>query len=186
MRPPDDNNRPKGICDSQTYPRSTKTQKTTGNKEGLLKSGAPGVKIGLQLERKIAPTSPVILLAEDDKEMRTLLAQALRAACYRVSECVDGWNLLEHLRCFILPDSRRHDQVDLVISDIRMPGLTAFEILEGVEDTDGFPPIILITAFGDADTHTQAEKFGAVAILDKPFEIDDLLAKVRKIVPFSK
>jgi len=133
-----------------------------------------------------ATSPPCVLLAEDDKEMRTLLAQALRTAGYRVSECVDGWNLLEHLRSFILPDSREHDQVDLVISDIRMPGLTAFEILEGVQDTDGFPPIILITAFGDEDIHAQAEKFGVAAMFDKPFEIDDLLGEVRKIISLSK
>ena len=126
------------------------------------------------MRRRNTTKSPVILLAEDDKEMRSLLAQALHSAHYSVSECVDGWNLVEHLRSFILPDSREHDQIDLMISDIRMPGLTAFEILEGVEDTDGFPPLIRITAFGDEETHVQAEKFGVAAIFDKPFEIDDL------------
>jgi DNA-binding response OmpR family regulator len=46
--------------------------------------------------------------------------------------------------------------------------------------------MVLITAFGDEDTHIQTEKFGAAAMFDKPFEIDDLLAKVRQIVPLSK
>jgi len=183
VRPPDNNNRTTGIPDSQTHSRSTETQETTGNnKKGLLESDATNMKTGQRLERKTAMNSPIILLAEDNKEMRTLLAQALQTACYRVSECVDGWDLCEHLHSFILPDSSKHDQVDLVISDIRMPGLTAFEILEGVEDTDEFPPIILITAFGDEDTHAQAEKFGVAAIFDKPFEIDDLLEKVHKIL----
>ena len=133
-----------------------------------------------------ATSPPHILLAEDDKEMRTLLAQELSTAGYRVSECPDGWNLLEHLSSFILPDSRKHEKVDLVISDIRMPGLTGLEILEGVQETNGIPPMILITAFGDKDTHVQTEKLGATAMFDKPFEIDDLLAKVRQIVPLSK
>lgn len=138
-------------------------------------------------KKNVTATSPPhILLAEDDKEMRTLLAQSLRTAGYRVSECPDGWNLLDRLSTFILPDSRKHEKVDLVISDIRMPGLTGLEILEGVQQTNGFPPMVLITAFGDEDTHAQADKFGAAAMFDKPFEIDDLLAKVRKIVPLSK
>lgn len=139
-----------------------------------------------RLHGNIAATdSPVILLAEDDKEMRTMLVQALREANYRVIECVDGWNLLEHLHSFIIHNSREHNQVDLVISDILMPGLTAFEILDGVDDSDGFPPTILITAFGDEDTHAQAEMFGVAAVFDKPFEIDDLLAEVQRIVPIS-
>jgi DNA-binding response OmpR family regulator len=133
-----------------------------------------------------AASPPHILLAEDDKEMRTFLAQSLRTAGYRVSECPDGWNLLEHISSFILPDSRKHEKVDLMISDIRMPGLTGIEILEGIPQTNGFPPMILITAFGDEDTHARAEKSGAVAMFDKPFEIDDLLAEVHKIVTLSK
>lgn len=133
-----------------------------------------------------ATNQPHILLAEDDKEMRTLLAQSLRTAGYRVIECPDGWSLLEHLSSFILPNSRKHKKVELVISDIRMPGLTGLEILEGVQQSNGFPPMILITAFGDEDTHARAEKSGAAAMFDKPFEIDDLLEKVHKIAPLSK
>ena len=184
MRPMDNNKRAKEMFDSQTNPRSTKTTNIGSDKRSLHEGDATDANTGQRPERNVAATNwPVILLAEDNQEMRILLAQTLRAAGYRVSECIDGWNLLKHLHSFILPDSQRHDQIDLVISDIRMPGLTAFEILEGVEDTDGFPPIILITAFGDDDTHAQAEKFGVAAIFDKPFEIDDLLETVRKIVP---
>jgi CheY-like chemotaxis protein len=129
---------------------------------------------------------PVILLAEDDKEMRTMLAQELRISGYRVAECPDGWNLLEQLGSFVLPNPIEHEEVDLVIFDIRMPGITGLEILEGLHQAEGFPPIILITAFGDEKTHLQEEECGAAAMFDKPFEIDDLLAKVRKIMPLSK
>jgi CheY-like chemotaxis protein len=121
---------------------------------------------------------PIILLAEDDKEMRTMLAQVLRTAGYKVVECPDGWDLLEYLGSFVLPNPLEHKEVDLVISDIRMPGITGLEILEGLQRAEGFPQIILITAFGDKKVHAQAEKYGAAAIFDKPFEIDDLLTKV--------
>jgi DNA-binding response OmpR family regulator len=66
-----------------------------------------------------------------------------------------------------------------------MPGITGIEVLRGLPPGRGYPPVILITAFGDKKTHRQAEQFGAIAIFDKPFEIDDLLAKVRKIVPLE-
>lgn len=131
-----------------------------------------------------ALVSPHILLAEDDKEMRALLAGALRRAGYKVTECGNGVELLEHLGSFILPDLE-HEQVDLVISDIRMPGLTGLEILEGLSKRPDFPPFILITAFGDVETHAKAKYWGALAMFDKPFDVDDLVAKVRKAVPPS-
>jgi two-component system response regulator (stage 0 sporulation protein F) len=125
-----------------------------------------------------------ILLADDDYEMRALLALLLLRAGYKVVECSDGWSLLEHLEGHILLGSEV-EKVDLIISDIRMPGITGIEILRGLPQGRGYPPVILITAFGDKKTHRQAEQFGAAAIFDKPFEIDDLWAKVRKIVPLE-
>ena len=105
-----------------------------------------------------------ILLAEDDKEMRSLLALMLRKEGYQVCECTDGLSLLD------------------MLSDIRMPGVTGMEILMGANELDNFPPIILITAFGDKETHMQAERLGAVALFDKPFDIDEMLKKVHAIL----
>jgi len=131
-----------------------------------------------------ASQPPHILLAEDDKEMRALLAVALRSTGYEVTECGNGAELLDHLGSFILPDTE-HENVNLVISDIRMPGLTGLEILEGLSRHGNFPPFILITAFGDVETHARAKYWGALAIFDKPFDVDDLVAKVRKVVPLA-
>jgi two-component system response regulator (stage 0 sporulation protein F) len=122
-----------------------------------------------------------ILLAEDDEEMRSLLALMLRKEGYRVTECPDGLSLLDTLSSFFLP-SEEHKIFDLIISDIRMPGVTGMEILMGANELDNFPPIILITAFGDKETHIQAERLGAAALFDKPFDIDDMLKKVRAIL----
>lgn len=130
---------------------------------------------------KSAATAPCILLAEDDKEMRALLAHALRRAGYEVVECGDGIDLFEHLRAYFMPVAEPR-KVDLVISDIRMPGLSGLEILEGLHKRGAFPPVVLITAFGDAATHAAAERCGALATFDKPFDIDDLIVKVRTIL----
>jgi len=119
-----------------------------------------------------------ILLAEDDKEMRSLLALMLKKEGYQVCECTDGLSLLDMLSSFFLP-GEEHENFDLIISDIRMPGVTGMEILMGANELDNFPPIILITAFGDKETHMQAERLGAVALFDKPFDIDEMLKKVR-------
>jgi two-component system response regulator (stage 0 sporulation protein F) len=125
-----------------------------------------------------------ILLAEDDEEMRSLLALMLRKEGYRVTECPNGVALLDMLSSFFLP-SEEHKNFDLIISDIRMPGITGMEILMGANELDNFPPIILITAFGDKETHMQAERLGAAALFDKPFDIDELLKKVHAILPPS-
>jgi DNA-binding response OmpR family regulator len=130
------------------------------------------------------PTSrrPRVLLAEDDRYMRSLLTYEFERAGYRVTTCVDGWSLLSHLGSFLLASSN-HEDIDIVVSDIRMPGVDGMEVLRGAEDCPMFPPMILITAFGDIRTHVEARRFGAVAIFDKPFDVDALIAKVRSVVP---
>ena len=124
---------------------------------------------------------PRILLAEDDDALRGLLAETVSGEGYEVTECRDGGEFLQCLQSFLIDDECSVD-FDVIISDIRMPGLTGLEILEDLHEFEGFPPMILITAFGDDWTHMRAKKFGAAAIFDKPFEIDTLLAKVHEIL----
>jgi len=147
----------------------------TQNKDDLKANGDP-----LQ-EAAAEKVARRILLAEDNDEMRRLLARALCETGYEVTECRHGMDLVKHLEALILDK----DVLDyeLIISDILMPGLTGLEILEELYECKGFPPMILITAFGDEGVHARARKFGAAAMFDKPFEIDDLLSKVREIVP---
>ncbi len=121
-----------------------------------------------------------ILIAEDDDEMRALLKQTLRARGFKVSECSNGFQLINELKFF--EDPNDSEKYNLVISDIRMPGLIGTEVLEAASLSPNAPPIILITAFGDTETHDQARRFGAVAILDKPFDMDDLIKVVENIL----
>lgn len=123
-----------------------------------------------------------ILLAEDDADMRVFLAQVLSGEGYIVTECANGIQLLDHLAGLL--HHRPLQVFDVVISDIRMPGLTGLEILRGLHGDADMPPTILITAFGDDKTHAEAERFGAVATLDKPFEVEDLLTMIRRILGF--
>ena len=123
-----------------------------------------------------------ILLAEDDKEMRRLLTQALCNCGYDVVACPDGMAMLTHLADFLLPEELGPEQFDLIISDVRMPGISGLEVLEGRPRQRDFPPMILITAFGDDETHALAAEFGAAAMFDKPFDIDDLMGTVKSIL----
>ena len=123
---------------------------------------------------------PAILLAEDDDEMRNVLALHLRREGNTVTECRNGAELLAELADYLsTPRGRAAKQYDLVISDIRMPGVFGLSIVEGARDRPGFPPTILITAFGDDETHETARQCGVVAVFDKPFEMNELLEKVR-------
>jgi len=123
-----------------------------------------------------------VLVAEDDYEMRKLLAGTLNDSGYDVVECPDGMAMLTHLAAFLLPDEFAQEKIDLIISDVRMPGISGMEVLEGKPRHHAFPPMILITAFGDDQTHAMAAQFGAAAMLDKPFDMDDLLGKMTEIL----
>lgn len=131
--------------------------------------------------RERSASRPVrILLAEDDDEMRKLLVWCLRDHGYEVAEARDGIEL-----CKQLAPQLAHAGAggyDLVISDIRMPGTSGLQVLEGLQALAELPPMILITAFGDEATHGKVRDLGS-AVLDKPFELDDLLTLVAETLP---
>jgi len=131
----------------------------------------------LQVERR----TPHILLAEDDFEMRGLLADALRSRGYKVTEAVSGMDALTRIGPAVY--SGMEFEFDLIISDIRMPGVDGLEILAGMHRCEGAPPVILVTGFGDCQTHLHAERLGVVDLLDKPFEIDELYSVLRRVLP---
>ncbi len=118
-----------------------------------------------------------ILVAEDDAEMRALLADALRRDGYEVVEASHGADLMQ-LLVARLQESGEVQSVDLVISDVRMPGWSGLEILEALRGARAKVPVILITAFGDADVHARAEDLDAYVVFDKPFDLDDLRTAV--------
>jgi len=124
---------------------------------------------------------PRILLAEDDFEMRRFLATALRIDGYEVTGAASGVELLNRIGPYFY-DGMKFD-VDVVISDVRMPGADGLEILAGLTMCEGAPPVILITAFGDRQTHLDAARLGAVELLDKPFDLSDLRAVLRRVLP---
>lgn len=132
-------------------------------------------------------TKGSILLAEDADEMRTSLAMQLRQQGYQVTECRDGAELLAELKDYLSPsaDTPVPHRFDLVISDVRMPGVFGTSIVEGVEampHATQFPPTILMTAFGDEETRSKARLSHVAAVFDKPFDVKVLLSKVRELL----
>lgn len=119
-----------------------------------------------------------ILLAEDDPGFRKLLAKLLRDDGYNVFEAADGIQMIEKLK--FSPEGEQF--WDLVISDIRMPGATGLEVLADLHDTAWKVPVILMTAFGDSETHLQAQRLGARAAFDKPFDFAEFLVTVERVL----
>lgn len=120
-----------------------------------------------------------ILLADDDAQMRDLLQACLQRAGYQVLSAESGQMLLH-----MLEDAER-DQgktPDLVITDVRMSGMTGLRVLSTIRVRHPSMPVILITAFGDAETHARARALGADSILDKPFALDRLIQAVRGLL----
>lgn len=117
---------------------------------------------------------PRLLLAEDDDGLRPLLAERFRAEGFEVVEAEDGAAVVEYLAESIVQNSR-HPGFDLIVSDIRLPGLNALDVLRGARGALEATPVILITAFGDQRTHDRALLLGASAVFDKPLDVDDLI-----------
>jgi two-component system response regulator (stage 0 sporulation protein F) len=117
-----------------------------------------------------------ILLAEDDGAMRSMLASVLRRAGLEVVEACNGSETLELLAYAFAGCGSRFD---LIISDVRMPGYDGLNVLASIREMPNRAPLILITAFGTAAAHATAKRLGAFAMLDKPFQLADLLEQVR-------
>ncbi len=101
--------------------------------------------------------------------MRALVCLALRRAGLEVIEATDGTTFNAHI------DRLATDPVDLIVTDVRMPGPSGLEVLEHLRCSDATTPVIVMTAFADARCRERAQALGA-ALLDKPFELTDLRA----------
>lgn len=110
-----------------------------------------------------------VLVVEDDPRLREAIVDTLMLKGFDVSEAAHGVEGLSRLR---------HQQVDLVLSDINMPGMDGLELLQSIKQESPWLPVILMTAYGDVGQAVKAMQRGADDYLMKPFELkelDDLL-----------
>ncbi|HEY2512655.1 MAG TPA: response regulator [Polyangiaceae bacterium] len=130
--------------------------------------------------RPLPAMGACVAVAEDDDDMRQLVADALRRDGLRVLEFSNGVQLLMRLA----HQSRRyepHPRIDLIVSDVRMPTMTGLEILRGLRSGGCRTPVIVMTAFGDPETRREVESLNAV-LLDKPLSLADLGREVRRML----
>jgi CheY-like chemotaxis protein len=112
-----------------------------------------------------------VLVADDDEDMRDLVASSLRADGYAVVEANDGAELLDRLEEALQDPGSRPD---VVVTDIMMPGLSGLGVLDALRRARLEFPVILMTVLADDSIHLVARRLGAVGVLRKPFDMDDL------------
>jgi DNA-binding response OmpR family regulator len=130
----------------------------------------------MQQERPDTPASPTtVLVADDDEDMRALVATVLRADGYVVDEASDGAELLRRLEEAIDDPG---SGPDVVVADIMMPKLTGLGVLDALRRAKLHFPVLLMTVLEDESIHLVARRLGALGVLCKPFDMDDLRTAV--------
>lgn len=119
-----------------------------------------------------------VLLAEDDAALRGLLAEELESDGFLVVQARNGYELMEAVARHT--DGEEH--FDAIVTDIRMPGPEGMFALASLREEDWQTPVIVTTAFGDANTHEEARRLGAIRVLDKPFDYDELRELLEGVV----
>lgn len=113
-----------------------------------------------------------ILIVDDEQNVRMLLSRVLKKHGYEVLTAGDGAEGL---------DVMHHSNIDIIISDIRMPNMDGIEFLHKVREFDSSVGFILITAFATTETAIDALRSGAQDYVTKPFDIDELVSVVKKL-----
>ena len=114
-----------------------------------------------------------VLVAEDEKSLNALIEKKLKAEHYAVDTVDNGEDALSYLTS---------TTYDIVILDIMMPKKSGFEVLSEYRGEGGKAPVLFLTALGSVDKRIEGLDKGADDYLVKPFEFDELLARMRALL----
>lgn len=114
-----------------------------------------------------------ILVVEDQKDLNEIIVRKLTNEHYSVDACFTGDDALDFLRCA---------EYDAVILDIMLPGITGIGVLREMRGTGDKTPVLLLTALGTVEDRVAGLDAGADDYLVKPFDFDELMARVRAII----
>lgn len=114
-----------------------------------------------------------ILVVEDQKDLNEIIVRKLNNEHYTVDACYTGDEALDFIRCA---------EYDGIILDIMLPGTTGIGVLKEMRSTGNKTPVLLLTALGTVEARVAGLDAGADDYLVKPFDFDELMARVRAIV----
>ena len=118
-----------------------------------------------------------ILIADDEVNLRNMLAILLEREGYQIVQAVDGADAL---------NKATENVFDLIISDMRMPGMGGIELLRTLRAKGDQVPVIVVTAFSSTDEAVEAMKLGAYDYITKPFKNDEIRLVVQKALERKK
>jgi DNA-binding NtrC family response regulator len=117
---------------------------------------------------------PRLLVVDDDRAILTLVGTIALAEGFDVSTTVNGEDAMKQLR---------HRPADLVLLDLRMPGITGLDVLRAIREISPRCKVVLMTGFATIDSAVEAVKLGAIDYLTKPFDMQrlrHLLSSIRE------
>lgn len=131
-------------------------------------------KIG---KKGVFPMKDRVLIVEDEKNIARVLQLELEFEGYTVDIAYTGTDgLIKY----------REQQWDLVLLDLMLPGLNGLDVLRRIRATEDETPVILLTAKNNTEDKVVGLDLGANDYVTKPFEIEELLARVRSAIRFTK
>jgi two-component system, NtrC family, response regulator len=125
------------------------------------------------MEAEGIPEMHTILVVDDEPNYQVVLSELLREEGFEVYTASSGDEALK---------LARETDLDLIITDIRMPGMSGLELLKTIKTLNRDLPVIMITAFGEVEKAVEAMQAGAFNYLTKPFNNDELVVSIRKAV----
>ena len=114
-----------------------------------------------------------LLVVEDQKDLNEIIVRKLTNEHYSVDACYTGNDALDFIRCA---------EYDGIILDIMLPGITGIGVLREMRASGNNTPVLLLTAMGTVEDRVAGLDAGADDYLVKPFDFNELLARVRAIV----
>ena len=118
-----------------------------------------------------------IWIADDDEAIRMVLEEGLKSSELAITTFANGESLIEALN---------EDQPDLIISDIKMPGIHGYDLLKHIKNNHEKIPVIIMTAFTDMQAAIDAYGGGAFEYIPKPFDLDEALQIVNRALEENK
>jgi DNA-binding NtrC family response regulator len=119
------------------------------------------------------PLKNRILIVDDDEGMRENLSELFDSLGYDVQTAANAPMALGILEA---------SEVDLLLTDYKMPGPTGVELIDAARKIQPGLRVVLMTAFGDSLTEVESVRRGAVGFVNKPFEADEIVAFVEKVL----
>ena len=117
----------------------------------------------------------MVVIVEDESESRKAMCLALRKKGYQVEDFANGADAIAYIQ-------QHSDHIDVVITDLKMPGVDGLTVTKETKAANKDISVILATAFGSVDSAVQAMKLGADDYLTKPVDLFEFRARVSKLI----